>query len=96
MIFLSGAGSLRTSVGTARIWSPEARAWVLQQINDLDVIPARQVLIANAPQIAQGGDGSSCLARGVQPKLPNVGGGLPVPPVLGPTVRFHGVYFSLL
>ena len=53
MIFLTGSGSFRTRVGSARIWSPLASCGFLQQIDDFDAILAREMFLADALQIGE-------------------------------------------
>ena len=67
MIFLIGSGSRRTSVGTARIWSPRASCGVLQEIDDLD-LAAQQVLLANLLQVLEGQHRLRRLSRDVEPE----------------------------
>ena len=68
MIFLIGSGSRRTSVGTARIWSPRASCGFSQQIDDLDLVAALQVLLADLLQIGEGQDRLRRLPGDVEPQ----------------------------
>ena len=54
MIFFMGAGSLRTSVGIAMIWSPLASGRVHQQVDDLDRVSPRQMLLADLLEVGKG------------------------------------------
>ena len=75
MILRTGVGSLRTRVGMARIWSPARQGGVLDQVNDLDVVFAGQVVLADALEVGKGGNGFRGLTGDVEPKLPELGVG---------------------
>ena len=68
MIFLIGSGSRRTSVGTARIWSPRASCRLFEEIDDLDLIAAQQVLLAKLLQVREGQNRLRRLFRDVEPE----------------------------
>ena len=55
MILRIGSGNLRTSVGTARIWSPAASLRVHQQVDHLDAVAAGQVRLADLLEVVQRG-----------------------------------------
>ena len=71
MIFLIGVGRRRTSVGSARIWSPRPERGIFDQVDDLDAVAARQVLLADLAQVREGAHGLGRLAGDVQPQVRN-------------------------
>ena len=53
MIFRIGSGNLRTSVGTARIWSPAASLGLTSRSIDLDLVAAGEVRLAEALEVGE-------------------------------------------
>ena len=66
MIFLIGAGSRRTSVGSARIWSPRPERGILDQVDDLDAVTPLRVLVADLAQVGECAHGLRRLAGDIQ------------------------------
>ena len=54
MIFRTGAGSFRTSVGTATIWSPRASRGFLRRSMISMLIEAFQVFFADGLEVLEG------------------------------------------
>ena len=69
MIFLMGVGSRRTSVGSARIWSPRPSAGILDQVDDFDAVTTRQMLVADLAQVGEGPHRLRRLAGDVQAQI---------------------------
>ncbi len=68
--FFKGSGSLRMIVGTANIWSLAASCGLLQEIYDLDLVLALQMLLADLPQVLDRFTGLVRLASHVNTQLP--------------------------
>ena len=66
---LDRSGSRRTSVGSARIWSPRPELRILQEIDDLDPVAPLQVLLADLLQVREGADRLRRLSRDVEPQV---------------------------
>ena len=69
MIRFSGAGSFRTRVGIARIWSPAASfGFTSRSMTSISYRPA-QVLLADALEVGHGGKGLGRLPGHVKPQV---------------------------
>jgi hypothetical protein len=66
IIFLTGSGSRRTSVGTARILVSACELRLLQQVDDLELVAAFEVLVADLFQVREGADRLRRLSRDVE------------------------------
>ena len=74
-ILRMGGGCFLTSVGTAEDLVLGRQVRVLQQVDDLDVIPARQPVRAGALQVCERADARGRSARSlVEPQLPGLPG----------------------
>ena len=68
MIRFSGSGSRRTSVGTARIWSPAASCGCSSR-SMTSIDSGRQMRLADAFQIGERRDRLRCLTGDVKPQI---------------------------
>ena len=66
MIFLMGVGRRRTSVGSARIWSPRPSCGIFDEVDDLDAVTPLQVFLADLAQVGERAHGLRRLPGDVQ------------------------------
>ena len=53
----------------ARIWSPLTQLRILEQIDDFNPVPSRQMLVADLSQICERADGFRSPSRDVEPEI---------------------------
>ena len=70
MIFFIGLGSFRTRVGKARILITASELRVLQHVDDLDVILALEVLLADSLEVGERRNATRGLTGDVEAQFP--------------------------
>ena len=73
MIFLIGSGSRRTSVGIGQDLVAACELWILQEIDDLDLVAPLQMVLADLLQVREGQDRLRRLSRDVEPQHVRLG-----------------------